>query len=111
MDQPIAIANITTLVPANSETTVVEYFTPSSKQCKIIGFTVSGDTTAIFNFYINGTKILVSRINPVNLIVQVNGLYCFPIAEDGQQCVIKVIHYADGVAGNFEATLLGQLYG
>ena len=98
--------NMTTLVPQNTETTVITYTVPSGKTFHFLGFVASGNANALFKLYVAGDTVLAGRSSVANLTIQMtHALSPFQVFE-GDTIVLKVTHQAN-VGCDFEGTIFG----
>lgn len=95
-----------TLVPTNTETTVVTYTVPASQTFYFLGVHSSGNANALFKVYVDGNPILAGRTSVANL--NWSQAYSFsPIkVTEGVTISVTVLHQAS-VACDFEGTILG----
>jgi hypothetical protein len=94
------------LVPANTETTVVTYTVPVSQTFYFLGVHTSGNANALFKVYVDGSVVLAGRTSVANL--NWSQAYSFsPIKViEGVTISVKVIHRASADC-DFEGTILG----
>jgi len=104
---PVAAYGQSTVVAANSETTVTSYICPTGKQFYAVGFTATGNVDGRYKMYINNQIVLVSRSSsPVpNVQMTLMGIN-FPIVE-GQIVYVTVEHKYEGLEADYEGTILG----
>lgn len=97
-----------TLVPNNSETTIVAFTAPVAQTFYFVGVHASGNSNAIFKVYVDGVAVLAGRTSVANL--NWSQAYSFsPIkVAEGVTISVKVTHFA-GIACDFESTLLGYI--
>jgi hypothetical protein len=98
-----------TLVPSGAETTVVSYTVPASTVFYFIGVVGSGDINARYRVFIDANLQLTGVTSVANPTLNLS----FPIppftATAGQTIFFKVTHYAAGLQGNFDGTILGYI--
>lgn len=95
-----------TLVPSNTETTVVSYTVPASQTFYFLGVHASGNANALFKVIVDGNVVLAGRTSVANL--NWSQAYSFsPIkVDEGVTITVSVTHQAS-VACDFEGTILG----
>lgn len=106
---PVVTFGEVTLVPTNTETTIVSYTVPPGGNFYMNGFVVSGDVNAVFNVYSIATKIFSVRNTVANLTLEISKLNTQLPVPPGQTVIIKAIHQVSGVSANFSATILGRI--
>jgi len=106
---PTPTYNVVTLVPANVSTTVSTYVVPALMTFYCAGFIASGDINALFILTINGLPVIAGRSTVAQQTVQPSFLGANPTALAGQVVTVAVTHYAAGLLGNFEGTIIGTL--
>lgn len=99
--------NVVTLVSANIETTVASYTVPSgSFQC--VGFSAQGDVgTSYYRLYIDGSAQLSARSSVAFPSASASFQAATPAVAAGETIRLSVVHYASGIQGNFDGTILG----
>lgn len=98
-----------TLVPYNTETTVVSYTVPTGKTFYLVGFIGSGDINGRFYLYLNGVLKFVLRSTVASLNVETNNLIIRPTAGEAEVVRLSITHFQNGLLGTFEGTVLGYL--
>lgn len=96
-------------VTANSETVIATYTVPTSKTLNVTGFIASGDIHARFKLYINGSAIASLRSAVTNPTVIADFQMATSAATQSQVVEVRVTHWASGLNGEFDATILGYL--
>jgi hypothetical protein len=105
---PVTAFNITTLVPASTETTITNYTVPTGKTFSFIGFVASGNTNALYKIYVDGNPVLAGRSSIATMTLNLTySLSPFSVTE-GLTINLKVTHQT-GVACDFEGTILGYI--
>lgn len=102
----VSAFNLTTLVPANLETTVVNYTVPAGKTFNFIGFAASGNANAFFKLYVSGDIVLAARSSVANLTIQMNYAFSPFQVSEGETILLKAIHCVNSSC-DFEGTILG----
>jgi hypothetical protein len=104
---PICEYGTVTLVGASTPTTVVSYTTSVGKTFYLLGFTATGDINATFSILINGSTKMVGRTTVASPNVDFDFKMATPVANAGEVIAVRVTHYAAGLQGNFDGTILG----
>lgn len=98
-----------TQVPSDNEVTISAYTVPADKCLYVTGFYISGDVNGKFIIAKNTDRILAMRTSVAKLSEMGVFNVVRPIVAAGETIAIKVIHKADGIRANFEATILGYV--
>ena len=104
---PVASLATVALVPSSSETTIASYTVPVAQTFYFLSFVCSGDIHGLFKLYVDSTAVLSARTSVAAPTAQVGFPYAPFTAAAGQTVRLKVTHYASGLQGNFEATIVG----
>jgi hypothetical protein len=113
--EEVSVCDIATLVPSNTETTVVSYTIPVGKTFHGVGWTASGDVDAIYRFKINGVLKMVARSSVAWPTIQMEFFLATPKGTAGQLVVVTAEHFGIntatgvGIFAEFDATILGYL--
>jgi hypothetical protein len=94
-------------IAANTESTVVSYTVPAGKKFYFLGFCANGDIDALYKLYLGVGPVLSGRTSVAVPTVNINFPYSILVAAEGLTLRLKVTHYATGLNGNFEGTIIG----
>ena len=102
----ISSFNMTTLVPKDTETTIVTYTVPANKTFNFIGFVSSGNANALYKLYVTNDVVLAGRSSVADLTIQMTYAMSPIQVLEGNTILLKVIHQVNA-ACDFEGTILG----
>lgn len=104
---PSGTYGIVTLVPSSTETTVVSFVVPALTTLHLTGFVGTGDIHARYRLYINASAKLAGRSSVAEPTVDLSLKMAAITATAGQTVTLKATHFASGLMGEFEGTILG----
>lgn len=98
-----------TLVPYNTETTVVSYTVPVGQTFYITNIVGTGDAPqgARYTCYVNLTQFAGARSSLAEPTITIKAPYGERTATAGQTILVRVTHYYSAGTGDFEATIFG----
>jgi len=106
---PVVNYGTVTLVPSSIDTTISTYTVPVSTTFYTTGFVASGDIHGKFQLYVNGLPKLAGRSSVAQPTLNLDFNRVAYVAVAGDVVTLKITHFATGLFGEFEGTILGYI--